>query len=130
MFCERTISSLDEAGEVRLRPDLTWWDGPSCAFVGDAKYKNVTGEHVPNTDLYQMLAYVTALELPGGLLIYAQGEVDTGTYLVRNYGKRLEVTALDLSGTLDDILARVWVIANKIEALRDEARCGLLGLQH
>ena len=129
-FCERTISSLDEAGEVRLRPDLTWWDGPSCVFVGDAKYKNVTGEHVPNTDLYQMLAYVTALELPGGLLIYAQGEVDTGTYLVRNYGKRLEVAALDLSGTLDDILARVWVIASKIEALRDEARCGLLGWQH
>ena len=61
---------------MRLAPDLTWWDGPTCTFVGDAKYKNVSGERVPNADLYQLLAYATALDLPGGLLAYARGEAD------------------------------------------------------
>ena len=73
VFLEKTIGSLDEADRVRLRPDLTWWLGGECVFVGDAKYKRVTVESVPNADLYQLLAYVTALDLPGGLLVYAQG---------------------------------------------------------
>ena len=127
-FCERTINSLDEGGEVRLRPDLTWWDGTSCVFVGDAKYKNLTGERVPNSDLYQMLAYATALDLPGGLLVYAQGEADTETYNVWHCGKRLETAALDLSGTLDDVLVRVKGIAQQVAALRDEAGSGLRGI--
>ena len=126
-FCEWTIKSLDEEDEVRLRPDLTWWDGPSCVFVGDVKYKNITGERVPNTDLYQMLAYTTALDLPGGLLVYAQGEADTVSYNVRHCGKRLETAALDLSGTLDDVLVRVRGIAQRVAALRDESRSGLPG---
>ena len=126
-FRERTISSLDEGGEVRLRPDLTWWDGAFCVFVGDAKYKNLTGEHVPNSDLYQLLAYTTALDLPGGLLVYAQGEATTETYNVRHLGKRLETAALDLSGTLDDVLVRVRGIAQKVAALRDDARNGQKG---
>ena len=50
---------------MRLAPDLSWWDGPTCTFVGDAKYKNITGERVPNADLYQLLAYATALEPAG-----------------------------------------------------------------
>lgn len=127
-FSERTICSLDEEGEVRLRPDLTWWDGGICRFAGDAKYKNVTGETIPNADIYQMLAYATALNLPGGLLAYAQGETNTATYHIRHCGKRLEVVALDLSGTLDDILACVRGIASKILGLRDEARYGLPGM--
>ena len=107
VFLEKSIGSLDVGGRVRLRPDLTWWLGGECVFVGDAKYKNVTGEKVPNADLYQLLAYVTALDLPGGLLVYAKGEADTAEHLVRHSGKRLEVAALDLSGTLDEVLASV-----------------------
>ena len=48
--------TLDYEEQVALKPDLTWWDGSSCTFVGDAKYKNVTGERVPNADLYQLLS--------------------------------------------------------------------------
>ena len=118
--------TLDEAGRVRLEPDLSWWDGSVCTFVGDAKYKNITGERVPNADLYQLLAYATALDLPSGMLIYAQGEADTATHHVRLSGKRLDVLALDLSGTLDDALNRVKSIARTIKVSRDEAR----GLPH
>ena len=91
-------------------------------FVGDAKYKNLTGERVPNADLYQLLAYATALGLPGGLLIYAKGEADTATYQVRQSGKRLHIAAVDLSGTLDEIFERVVALADRVKALRNEAR--------
>ena len=115
--------TLDRGGRVTLEPDLTWWDGPTCTFVGDAKYKNLTGRRVPNSDLYQMLSYATALDLPGGLLVYAQGEeVDGASYQVRHSGRRLEVATLDLAGTLDQTLNNVRRIADQVILLRDAAR--------
>ena len=53
-FRESNICSLDEKGRVNLRPDLTWWDGSDCTFVGDAKYKCVENQQVPNADLYHV----------------------------------------------------------------------------
>ena len=123
--CEGRKVTLDKADRIGLEPDLSWWEGNTCVFVGDAKYKNLTGRRLPNPDLYQMLAYATALDLPGGLLIYAQGEADEGTYHVQHAGKRLEVAALDLSGMLEETLVRVKVLAEKVIALRDEASYGL-----
>ncbi|MCY4412499.1 MAG: hypothetical protein OXC27_18745 [Caldilineaceae bacterium] len=114
--------TLAEEDTVQLKPDLSWWDGDTCMFVGDAKYKKIVHSSVPNADLYQMLAYTTALDLPGGLLIYAQGEDEAATYKIRNTCKQLEVVALDLSGSLEKILDRVKAIAHRIEFLRDEAR--------
>ena len=120
VFLERRIGSLDVEREVRLKPDLTWWYGRDCVFVGDAKYKVADGR-VHHDDLYQLLAYVSALDLPGGMLIYAKGEREPATYHVRYSGKRLEVSALDLSGTLDDVLKRVESLAIRVKALRDDA---------
>ena len=113
---------LDSACSVKLEPDLTWWHGEECLFVGDAKYKEVQVQHVPNADLYQLLAYVTALDLPGGMLIYAEGEGEPAVHTTRHSGKRLEVEALDMSQTLDDVLCEVKEVARKIKLLRDEAR--------
>lgn len=113
--------ALDDAGKVRLKPDLTWRQGADCVFVGDVKYKNLAGGRVPHSDLYQLLAYATALNLPGGLLIYAQGEADAANYQVRHCGKMLDVAALDISGTLDDVLARVRTIAGRVCARRAAA---------
>ena len=122
VFGEKNISSLDVGGKVRLRPDLTWWDGGNCVFVGDAKYKNITGDRRVPADMYQLLAYATALDLPSGLLIYAEGEADQAMHEVRHSGKRLEVSALDLSGGLDEVLTRIKDLATKVAMLRDEAR--------
>jgi 5-methylcytosine-specific restriction enzyme subunit McrC len=113
--------TLAEKNKVRLEPDLSWWDGEKCMFVGDAKYKKIDHSTVPNADLYQMLAYATALDLPGGLLIYAQGEAEAATYKIRHTCKQLEVVSLDLTGTLKDVLDRVNDIACKIKSLRNEA---------
>ena len=122
VFLEKCIPSLDVQDKVGLRPDLTWWDGGVCIFVGDAKYKKITGESAPNADLYQLLAYTTALDLPGGLLIYAQGEAESIVHTVRHSGKCLEVAALDLSGSLDDILTQIKILAAKVKALRANAQ--------
>ena len=120
-FGERQICSLDEGGRIHLKPDLVWQDSGRCVFVGDAKYKRIDGS-VPNADLYQLLAYTTALRLPGGLLVYAKGEREPATYKVRLSDKRLEVAALDLSGALEDVLLRVVEVADRVRRLRDEAR--------
>ena len=82
-------------------------------WVGDAKYKNLTkrNDRVPNEDLYQMLAYTTALDLPSGTLIYAQGDAEPRTYVVNYAGKRLEVVALDISRPLEEVLEQVRDIA-------------------
>ncbi len=121
-FGERSIGSLDVGNRVSLRPDLVWREGSSYVFVGDAKYKRIVNDQVPNADLYQLLAYITALDLQGGMLIYAEGETDPITHHIRNSGKRLMVTSLDLSGSLDDILGRVDRLAARIRRLRRSSK--------
>lgn len=132
-FGERRVGSLDEGGEITLKPDLVWRDGGRCVFVGDAKYKRIDHAQVPNADLYQMLAYATALGLPGGLLIYAKDDeterdAPLGEYRVLNTCKTLEVVELDLSGDLEDVLGRVGKIAEKVRALRREAATARLAV--
>ena len=112
--------SLDTQARLRLEPDLVWRHAGRCVFVGDTKYKNATGG-IPSDDIYQMLAYVTSLDLPGGLLIYAEGETEPFSYTVRHSGKQLEVTTLGLDGSLEDVLERVSVIAKHVRRLRNRS---------
>ncbi len=69
-----------------------------------------------------MLSYATALDLPGGLLVYAQGEVDDASYDVCHSGKRLDIASLGLAGTLEETLKNVRRIAEKVVLLREAAR--------
>ena len=119
-FREKIVDSLDMGNKVRLKPDLVWRQAGRYVFVGDAKYKNITGDRIPNDDLYQILAYVTALGLGGGLLVYAEGECDPETYTVRNTGTILEVTSLDISGSLDQVLERIESVAKHVRRLRSK----------
>ncbi|MCY3931386.1 MAG: restriction endonuclease [Acidobacteria bacterium] len=115
---------LDAVDTIALKPDLSWWEGPdrrTCTFVGDAKYKRVQNEQVPNADIYQLLAYTTALDLPGGLLIYAQGEAEDVIHHVRHAGKQLEIATLDLSGSIEDLKAGIGRLAERVRALRRSA---------
>ena len=86
-------------------------------FVGDAKYKNLAEREVPESDIYQLLAYVTALDLPGGMLVYAEGEARRGEHIVRRSGKTLDVESLDISGDLEEVLGRVSRIADRVHEL-------------
>jgi len=110
---------LDEEGGIALKPDLSWWVNDRCVFVGDCKYKRATAEGVPNADLYQLLAYTTALNLRDGLLVYAAGEHPGGSHAVTHADKRLHITTLDLAGSPAYVLARIASLGDRI---RDLAR--------
>ena len=113
-FGECRITDLDENGRVHLRPDLVWRESRSYRFVGDAKYKRLAPAGFEHADVYQMLAYCTAADLPSGLLVYAAGESETGSYKIRNAGKTIEVTTIELDRPLSDVLAQVGGIAERV----------------
>jgi 5-methylcytosine-specific restriction enzyme subunit McrC len=106
---------LDEADEVPLKPDLCLLKEGRVVWVGDAKYKRLPAGAYRNADLYQLLAYAVALDLPGGTLIYAADEgVREAEHVVVQAGKRLRVVALDLSAPPAKVLQRIGAIAHRI----------------
>jgi 5-methylcytosine-specific restriction enzyme subunit McrC len=101
---------LDLGRRVRIIPDLVWEHGATPKAVLDAKYKRVLEATQPHADLYQMLAYCTAMGLPEGHLIYASGQAH-GVHTVRQAGTRLRTWALDLGQSTEAILSQVDTIA-------------------
>ena len=116
--CAGHFLTLDKARTVVLSPDLSWWDGYECGFVGDAKYKHVEITGVNHPDLYQLLAYTVATDLPAGLLIYAAGEGERAVHRTVHLGKTLEVIPLGLDGTPEAILQEVRRLAVRVQAIR------------
>ena len=105
---------LDVARRVPLKPDIAYWEAGHCRFVGDVKYKRIEYEGYKNADLYQLLAYCVATDLPGGLLIYAAGESEPFRHEVVNLGRVLEVVTLNLEATPSELLGQVQAIADRI----------------
>ncbi len=112
---------LDAHRRVRLEPDLSWWQGGQCVFVGDVKYKRITAPGVNHPDLYQLLAYTVATHLPAGLLVYAHGEAEEASHRVPAIDKTLLVRTLDLSGTPQEILRQISVVAALVRRLAQGA---------
>jgi 5-methylcytosine-specific restriction enzyme subunit McrC len=113
---------LDEERDLKLKPDLSWWDDTRCLFVGDAKYKRTPAETgVKHPDIYQLLAYTTATRLSHGMLIYAAGEEDQRTYSIPFAGKHLQVRTLDLDQPPDKVLAEIEVVAARVRQLAEIA---------
>lgn len=108
---------LDAQRKIRLIPDLTWWQGPSCRAVLDAKYKRLTDQRFPNADAYQMLAYCTALNLPRGYLVYAKdaGEHDRN-HTITNADVVIYVRAVDLERPPKEVLGQVDTLAAHVAA--------------
>src|SRR6266566_7250772 len=113
-------SYLDEAGQVILRPDIVWKIRGSAVAVIDAKYKAEKPAGYPNADLYQMLAYCTALGLRNGHLVYAKGNEDPARHVVRRSGIEIFCHAVDLDQPPDLLLARMSDLATIIAASRPE----------
>jgi 5-methylcytosine-specific restriction enzyme subunit McrC len=110
--------SLDRAGLIGLEPDLSWWDGGQCVFVGDAKYKRLSIAGFKHPDTYQMLAYLTALRLRSGLLVYAAGVGKEPSHELVD-GKRITVASLDLTKGYLEVLAQVQRLALLIRSQRE-----------
>jgi 5-methylcytosine-specific restriction enzyme subunit McrC len=113
--------TLDRGGAITLKPDLSWWEGRRCLFVGDVKYKRAGSAGGQQADLYQILAYAVAADLPGGLLVYAAGEGEPARHDVRHAGKCLEVVSVDLDRPPPALLDEVRAISGRIRTLRNEA---------
>ncbi|MCR9119714.1 MAG: McrC family protein [bacterium] len=109
---------LDEAGVVRLKPDISWWENGRCVFVGDVKYKKLKINGFKHADLYQLLAYTISTSLPSGILIYAAGESEPTSHQVIKLGKRLDVQSLDLSGSPVEVLKQIDQLADGIRKRR------------
>jgi 5-methylcytosine-specific restriction enzyme subunit McrC len=106
---------LDEAGVVPLKPDLCLLEDQLVVWAGDAKYKRLPVGAYRNADLYQLLAYAVALDLPGGMLIYAADEgVSAAEHVVVHAGKRLRVVSLDLLAPRARVLQQIGSIADHI----------------
>lgn len=109
---------LDRAGRVRLDPDLSWWHRGRCRFVGDVKYKRLSVSGIKHPDLYQLLAYVVATDLPGGLLVYPVAEKQhEATHGVTHLDRTLHVATIDLTGNPSAILDRVADLAERVQLL-------------
>jgi 5-methylcytosine-specific restriction enzyme subunit McrC len=105
---------LDQNESVPIKPDLAWVRGRNVNWVGDVKYKHLTGSP-QNADLYQLLAYAMTLGLPGGTLIYAaERGIRAAEYVVKNALKCLRVVAIDLSAPPVQILSQVATLAERI----------------
>ncbi|KPC60661.1 McrC family protein [Streptomyces chattanoogensis] len=111
---------LDEAQQIRMKPDFVLYGargGPQA--VVDAKYKAEKRAGFPDADLYQMLAYCTALGLPEGHLVYAKGNAPHTAHRIRHAGIVIHQHALDLDQSPARLLAQVRRLAGALGPQRD-----------
>jgi len=117
---------LDAARALKLEPDLSWWTGSRCLFVGDVKYKRTKpASGVKHPDAYQLLAYTTATRRRRGLLVYAAGDdleeggsLAVGAHRIVEADKVIEVRALDLDVPPDQVLEQVDELAAEVRRQR------------
>jgi hypothetical protein len=72
-----------------------------------------------------MLAYLTALQLGKGLLVYAAGEQIPHDITIPEADKRILVRAIDVARTPADVLTQVRNLADGIRLIAAQARDGL-----
>ncbi|WP_448060256.1 McrC family protein [Cellulomonas hominis] len=105
---------LDVAREVPIRPDLVWEFEGLPRIVADAKYKAEKPAGFPQADLYQLLAYCTALGLPDGHLVYARGNQRAAVHQVRGTPVRIHCHTLDLEDEPAGLLSQLGRIAEQM----------------
>jgi 5-methylcytosine-specific restriction enzyme subunit McrC len=100
---------------VPMRPDVVHLAGGRPQAVFDAKYKiERDNRGVPNADIYQMLAYCTALQLWRGYLVYAKGEGEPLTHHIVHTDPAVEIVqyVLDIDLAPAEILHQIDVLAS------------------
>lgn len=115
---------LEEGGQLQVHPGLSWWRGRRCLFVGEARYALPAGGpgafDAQQADIYRMLAYCAAADLPSGLLVYASGgPPDSSVHRIRNTGKAIEVVSIDLEGSPGETLRQVQALGERVKEHRN-----------
>jgi 5-methylcytosine-specific restriction endonuclease McrBC regulatory subunit McrC len=82
---------------VRIRPDITIRSGQAVIAIVDAKYKRNFNVY-DNQDVYQMLAYATALKCSLTFLVFPASECDRdGPVEIVNSPVTIEIRRVDIS---------------------------------
>jgi 5-methylcytosine-specific restriction enzyme subunit McrC len=108
--------NFDEAGRVRLLPDIVWKLRGTARAVIDAKYKAEKPAGYPNADLYQLLAYCTVLGLQVGHLVYAKGSEEPARHVVKRSGIEIVCHAVDLDTEPAALMNQVRNLADSVGA--------------
>ena len=112
---------LDEGQLVRLKPDISRWEGSRCVAIGDVKYKPIADAGVIHADIYQLLAYAVANDLPEASLIYAMPKSEQvglkllNTHKIVGAGALINVFALDLTTSPGEVLRQIAEFSKSFE---------------
>lgn len=105
-------ATLDSDDTVRMKVDVVHLVDGEPRIVADAKYKlESSAGTYPNADQYQVLAYCTALHVPVGWLVYAEGSRGAVMRRVRNTGISIVEYPLDLAASPVALLQQVAILA-------------------
>ena len=106
---------LDQEAKVDLRPDVVWLDASlRPVAVVDAKYKAERPSGFPNADVYQALAYATALGLSQAHLVYAKGNAEAQSFAVIGGTTVITAHALDLALSPAGVLGQMRDLATRL----------------
>lgn len=108
-------AALDQL-DVTMRPDVTIERDGRTVLVVDAKWKRWTGS-AETDDLYQVLAYGTALGAEGAVLVYPGKRWRCQEYRFTHTPLRLMLCTLQVAGTRERCLRSVRRLARALKAL-------------
>ena len=111
--------TLDEQGHIGMRTRLflvafrqNWGRFPAAVSSAMRNTRSPKERGFEHADIYQMLAYFTAADLPSGTLVYAADEGEPGIHKVRHTDRAIDVETLNLEGSPEAILKEVDRLAN------------------
>jgi 5-methylcytosine-specific restriction enzyme subunit McrC len=95
------IANQAAAGQpdLAMRPDLILEHDGQPLLVVDAKWKRLPPDSLVTEDVYQVLAYATALGASSAVLVYPGGRERVWDYALTDSPIRLVVRTLSVSGT-------------------------------
>ncbi|NUT96194.1 MAG: restriction endonuclease [Saccharothrix sp.] len=102
-------TKLDHESTIPMKVDVVHFVDDRPRFVVDAKYK--LEDDSPNTDLYQVFAYSTALRVDRAWLVFADETASVTHHNVLNSSVTITKYALNLDASPEDILAQVADLA-------------------
>jgi 5-methylcytosine-specific restriction enzyme subunit McrC len=110
---------LDERGAIAVTPDALWTDSQGRPRLPvDVKYKStMRGE---NPDIYQMVAYCTALGVRDGVILYANAQ-EQRVHSIANTPIRIHVIELNPAGDLVRLRSQIAEVASRLAELVEGA---------
>jgi 5-methylcytosine-specific restriction enzyme subunit McrC len=112
--------------DIHMRPDVVLAHEGERFLVLDAKWKRPTRNRLVTEDLYQMLAYCTALGVSRGVLVYPGDGERVWRYRLPRTPTVVEVRQVTVSGSQEDCLRSLHRF---LRAVRERPRLAVDGRQ-